>query len=407
MDNISAILIPIKLLGIKLKVANVLIQRSFMKKMVLVVWLFLIGSSLAQDLKQQAVKTYADIVFASYQDTLVLTETLQDAIDAFLADPNQETMNAAKEVWLAAREPYGQTEAYRFYGGPIDDEDGPEGLINAWPLDEVYIDYVEGAPEAGIINNLTAYPEINKELLVSLNEVGAEENISTGFHAIEFLLWGQDLSAESNGQRLYTDYTTATNADRRSAYLAAAAELLLEDIKTLVDAWNPELSGNYRETFLALGPDEALQNMFTGMGVLSKSELPGERIFTAYDNQDQEDEHSCFSDNTHRDIANNFQGIENVYVGNYIRIDGSMVTGVGLKDVIADLDPSLNDEMLGLLEQAKKETQALYVPFDQAIINEDTRPQVLRLVSSLLDLGDKIAEVGGTLGLTINTALPE
>ena len=378
-----------------------------MKKMVWVLWLLLIGSSLAQDLKQQAVQTYADIVFASYQDTLVLTETLKSTIHAFLSDPNQETMNAAKDAWIAAREPYGQTEAYRFYGGPIDDEDGPEGLINAWPLDEVYIDYIEGMSEAGIINNLTAYPEINKDLLISLNEVGAEENISTGFHAIEFLLWGQDLSSETNGQRAYTDYTSAANADRRGAYLAAAGELLVEDIKSLVDAWNLDVAGNYREAFLALEPDAALQNMFTGMGVLSKSELPGERIFTAYDNQDQEDEHSCFSDNTHRDIANNFQGIENVYVGNYIRTDGSVVSGVGLKDVIAELDPALNDEMLGLLEQAKKETQALYVPFDQAIINDETRPQVLALVSSLLDLGDKIAEVGGVLGLTINTALPE
>ncbi|MCB0226566.1 MAG: iron-regulated protein, partial [Anaerolineae bacterium] len=156
-------------------------------------------------LKTEAVETYANIVFANYEDAYNSAVELQDKIDAFVADPTAETMQAAKEAWLAAREPYGQTEAFRFYGGPIDDEDGPEGLINAWPLDEVYIDYVDGEETSGIINDVETYPTIDKELLISLNEVGAEENISTGFHAIEFLLWGQDLSSDGAGNRPYTD----------------------------------------------------------------------------------------------------------------------------------------------------------------------------------------------------------
>ena len=268
------------------------------------------------------------------------------------------------------------------------------------------MDYIEGAPDAGIINNTADYPEIDRELLESLNEVGAEENVSTGYHALEFLLWGQDLSAEASGQRPYTDYTTAEHADRRGAYLAAAAELLVENLGTLVEAWNPEVSGNYRESFLAADPDASLTNILTGMGVLSKSELPGERIFTAYDNQDQEDEHSCFSDNTHRDIVNNFQGIENVYMGRYERIDGSVVEGTGLNAVVAEVDSNLNETMTALLEQAASETQAIPAPFDQAIISDESRPQIFELVSTLLDLGDTIAEVGGTLGVSINTGLP-
>ena len=291
---------------------------------------FWIVTGLAQTPKQQAIQTYSDIVLASYQDTLTLTQALQNTIDDFLAEPSQETLDMAKQAWLSVREFYGQTEAYRFYGGPIDDEDGPEGLINAWPLDEGYIDYVEGSTDSGVINNLKDYPEITKELLILLNEVGAEENIAAGFHAIEFLLWGQDLSDVSAGQRPFTDYTTAPNSARRGAYLSVVTELLLENLQLLVDAWSPEIAGNYRETFLALEPDMALQYMLTGIGVLAKSELAGERIFTAYDNQDQEDEHSCFSDNTHRDIATNFQGIENVYMGSYIRMNGEIIDGVGL-----------------------------------------------------------------------------
>ena len=365
-----------------------------------------LSCGLAQSVKQDAISTYADIVFASYEDSLTLAQELKTAVDAFLTAPGESMLAAAKDAWLAAREPYGQTEVYRFYGGPIDDANGPEGLLNAWPLDEAYVDYVEGVPDAGIINNTADYPEIDKELFESLNEVGAEENVSTGYHALEFLLWGQDLSAETSGQRPYTDYTTAPHADRRGAYLATAAELLVENLQTLVNAWDPEVSGNYRESFLAADPDASLTNILTGMGVLAKSELAGERIFTAYDNQDQEDEHSCFSDNTHRDIVNNFQGIENVYVGRYERIDGSVVEGTGLNAVVAEADSSLNETMTALLEQAASETQAIPAPFDQAIISDEARPQIFELVSTLLDLGDTVAEVGGTLGVNINTGLP-
>jgi putative iron-regulated protein len=335
---------------------------------------------------------------------------LQDALAAFVADPSEATHAAAKSAWLAANEPYGQTEAYRFYGGPIDDAGGPEGLLNAWPLDEAYIDYVDGAPDAGIINNVDEYPAITKDLLVSLNEAGAEENISTGYHAIEFLLWGQDFDAAGSGQRTYTDYVVGgdvPHADRRGQYLLAAASQLVDNLATLKAAWDPAAAGNYRAGFLAGEPDVALEGVLTGLGVLAKSELAGERMFTALDNRDQEDEHSCFSDNTHRDIITNQQGIANVYTGSYTRLDGSTITGPSLADVVAAVDPELNRQMLALLAQSSEQVNAIYVPFDQAIVLPEERTKVFDAVMTLQDLGDKIAEVAGTLGLAINTALPE
>ena len=354
--------------------------------------------------------TYADIVFASYQDALTGASTLQQAVDAFLADPSADHFEAAKEAWLAAREPYGQTEAYRFYGGPIDDADGPEPLINSWPLDENYIDYVEGEADAGIINDLANYPEITQDVLVELNQKSAEENISVGYHAVEFLLWGQDLSKDGPGQRPFTDYVaggTAANQERRGQYLKITTDMLVEALTELTAAWDPAQPDNYRATFMALAPDAALENILTGIGVLAKSELSGERMFTAYDNQDQEDEHSCFSDNTHRDLINNLQGIINVYTGSYTRLDKSVVSGTALADVVEAAAPDLNQDILALLDSAKQQTGALYVPFDQAIVRPDTREAVLDDVFTLQDLGDKFAEVAITLNLTINTALPE
>jgi putative iron-regulated protein len=356
--------------------------------------------------KQAVLQTYAEIAYASYTDSLLLAQELQTAIDAFLEDPTEETFQAAKDAWLASNEPYGQTEVYRFYGGPIDAEDGPEGLMNAWPLDEAYVDYVEGDPDAGIINNTADYPDITEALLLDLNEQGAEENIATGYHAIEFLLWGQDLSAETNGQRPYTDYTTAPNAQRRATYLRIVANRLVNDLQAMVDAWEPAMD-NYRAAFVSGDPDVGLTNILTGMGVLSKSELAGERMFTAYDNQDQEDEHSCFSDNTHRDIITNAQGIANVYYGSYTRLDGTIVEGTGLDDLVALVDPELNTAMLSALEGSLAAVNTIPVPFDQAIIAPESRSLVLDAVFLLQDQGDLIAEIATALGLTINTALPE
>ncbi len=213
-----------------------------------------------------------------------------------------------QHAWLRARDDYGVTEIYRFYEGPIDNEEnGPEGLINAWPLDESYIDYVDGDASAGIVNRPGEFPVIDADLLVSLNEEGGEENVSTGWHAIEFLLWGQDLNADGPGYRPVEDYTVNENADRRRAYLSVASDLLLTHLQDMVDAWAPG-TNNYRSQFASKDTDEALTDIITGIGEMSRGELAGERMTVAYEERSQEDEHSCFADNTNADIIANALG---------------------------------------------------------------------------------------------------
>ena len=170
------------------------------------------------NLKASVVDNYAAGAHSSYLKSLNSARALDAAIDSFLAAPSQARLDAAKHAWLRARDDYGVTEIYRFYEGPIDnEEDGPEGLINAWPLDEAYIDYVDGDSDAGIVNNPGDHPVIDAELLVSLNEEGGEENVSTGWHAIEFLLWGQDLNVDGPGYRPVEDYATNYQCRPRAA----------------------------------------------------------------------------------------------------------------------------------------------------------------------------------------------
>ena len=361
-------------------------------------------------LKQEILSNYADIVYATYQDSYTTAVELKNKIDAFVASPSATTLQEAKDAWLAAREPYGQSEGFRFASGPIDDADGPEGSLNSWPLDENYVDYVIGAPTAGIINDVTNYPTIDKATLIAANQAsGVEENVSIGYHAIEFLLWGQDTSATGAGARAYTDYVvggTADNQTRRGEYLKACAEILLDDLQALLDEWAPGSTTNYRHTFTNQSANEGLRQMLTGIGVLSKSELAGERIFTAYDNQDQEDEHSCFSDNTHRDIITNTLSIQNVYTGSYQRVDGSTVSGSSVADLIALIDASTGTTMTTNLADSWTKVNAIYTPFDQAIVLSAERPKVLEAVNALQAQGDQLVVIASKLGITISTDLP-
>ena len=357
-----------------------------------------------EDLKAAVVDNYAAGAYASYARSLTSARAMDAAIDNFLAAPSQPRLDAAKRAWLLARDDYGVTEIYRFYEGPIDNEEnGPEGLINAWPMDESYVDYVEGDPSAGIINKPEEFPAINAELLVSLNEEGGEENISTGWHAIEFLLWGQDMNTDGPGYRPVEDYTTNPNAQRRATYLAVTSDLLLSHLQDMVDAWAPG-QNNYRDQFVAKDADAAITDIITGIGEMSRGELAGERMTVAYEERSQEDEHSCFSDNTIADIVANAKGIQRVYLGEY-----GAVSGPGIKDLIAAEDQVLADTLESEINRSVFLATSIPAPFDGQLLegladSDPGRRAVLDTIVALENQTDTIVSAAQKVGITISVS---
>ena len=310
--------------------------------------------------------TYANIAEAGYADSLATAQTLQAAVDALIADPSETNLQAAKDAWLASRVPYQQTEVYRFGNAIVDDW---EGKVNAWPLDEGLIDYVDasyGGPTdenefaaLNVVANATFTlsgedidaTDITPAFLEGqLHEAdGVESNVATGYHAVEFLLWGQDLNGHGTGagNRPWTDYAaggdcTNGNCDRRADYLKAATDLLVSDLEWMAAQW--ATGGDARAEVLA---DDAagLSAILTGMGSLSYGEVAGERMRLGVMLNDPEEEHSCFADNTHNDHYYDGLGVQNVYFGSYTRIDGSTVTGASLSDLVAETDAALDAEM--------------------------------------------------------------
>ena len=334
----------------------------------------LAGPAFAAD-KAAVLNTYADIAEAGYADSLATAKTLDAAIDALIAEPSAEALEAAKEAWLAARVPYQQTEAFRFGNAIVDDWDGKG---NAWPLDEGLIDYVDasygGPSEENEFNllNVVATPkftlggtevdaaEITPALLEeTLQEAdGIEANVATGYHAIEFLLWGQDLNGTDHGAgtRSYTDYLsgdacTGGNCDRRGAYLQAASELLMSDLEWITGQW--AAGGEARETVLA-DEDAGISAILTGMGSLSYGETAGERMRLGVMLNDPEEEHDCFSDNTHNSHYYDGLGVQNVYLGEYQRVDGTLISGPSVSDLVAETDAALDVEMKAALSDTMR-----------------------------------------------------
>ncbi|WP_170763772.1 imelysin family protein [Ruegeria lacuscaerulensis] len=316
--------------------------------------------------KTDVLNTYANIAEAKFDDSLIAAKSLQAAVNALIAEPSDATLNAARAAWVAARVPYQQTEVYRFGNAIVDDW---EGKVNAWPLDEGLIDYVDaayGGPtdenEFAALNVIANSSfelsgetidasEITPELLgETLHEAdGIEANVATGYHAIEFLLWGQDMNGHGAGagNRPWTDYAqgddcTNSNCDRRAQYLSAATELLVSDLEWMANQWK---QGGEARAVLTADETAGVSAILTGMGSLSYGEQAGERMRLGLMLNDPEEEHDCFSDNTHNSHYYDGLGVQNVYLGSYTRIDGTPVSGASLSDLVTATDPSLDAEM--------------------------------------------------------------
>jgi putative iron-regulated protein len=305
---------------------------------------------------------------------------LGDAVDALRAAPTAATLAAARAAWCAARRAYGRIEVMRFQGGPIEPL---EPCLNSWPVDEAYLDRTVDGKATGIVQNVRDFPQPSAALLRLANERGGEANICLGWHAAEFLLWGQDLSTSGPGDRRPTDFDAAHDpfAARRGECLRTITAVLVDDLRTLHAAWAPA-ADNHRRGFESAGRD-ALRDALTGAVVLSAFELGGERLTVAHETRDQEQEHSCFSDTTCADLEANQLGIVDVCLGD---------RDTGHPGVASLLGPRAQDLAALLRARLQATTNALRAipqPFDQAILGPDDAPGRRAIAAAIVALEEQ------------------
>lgn len=360
-----------------------------------------------------SLRGYADLAFAEYSDSVSAARELLGAIEAFVSDPSETGLTRSRSAWIASRIPYCQTEAFRFYGGPID---RVETAVNTWPIDETYIESRDG--RLGIINDEASYPDITEESLTALNMKEGETSVSTGFHAIEFLLWGQDRDPMGPGSRPHTEFVVdaasrrapvpaAKEARRRGQYLLAATRLLVRHLDSVANEWADGKPDNYRQQFLSMPPQDALGLALKGMGTLSGPELSGERLTVAYETKDQENEHSCFSDNTRDDLEHDAIGIQNLCIGKYHRANGAELERPGLCALVADVDPAFGSTLRETIATSVTAVSAISSPFDQAILGNDAAPgrvSIKRAIVALNAQTNALTKAAAALGASIPLA---
>lgn len=388
------------------------------------------GAALAAVAPDEVLSTYGDIAQAIYEDSLNEARAMQSAIEVFLAGPNDATLSAARAAWIEARIPYQQSEGLRF-GNPY--VDNWEGRVNAWPLDEGLLDYVaDNYGDSSDMNplytlNLIAEDQIrigareidarviDAALLGELHEgMGVEANVATGYHAVEFLLWGQDLNGTGPGagNRPPSDYDVAActngNCERRAQFLRVVTELLVADLEEMAVAWAP--GGAARQELAAKGEEGGLATILTGIGSLSYGELAGERMRLGLILRDPEEEHDCFSDNTHNSHYYNQVGMIALWRGEYARVDGSTISGASLRDYVLARDPEAAARMdaamaeaLTRLGEIKTAADSGRMAYDQMLAaeNPDGNRMIQEAVDALIAQTRADEAVVASLGLAI------
>src|SRR5258705_1896985 len=335
------------------------------------------AASVAPPKPADVLNTYQDIAHAMYEDSFTAGKALQASVDALLADPTAAKLTAARAAWKAARVPYLQSEGFRFGNAIVDEW---EGEVNSWPLDEGLIDYVAASYGANSDENplYTLNVIARKQIRIGAKQVdasvidkkflrqlqhaqGVEANVATGYHAVEFLLWGQDLhgTGPGAGERPASDYDlkacTHGNCDRRGQYLKAVTGLLVDDLGEMAANW--AAGGKARKDLAAKGQDGGLSTVLTGIGSLSYGEMAGERMKLGLILHDPEEEQDCFSDNTHNSHYYDELGMTEIWHGRYTRTNGSVVQGPSFRDYATAKNPAvakrMDDRMADVLAKVK------------------------------------------------------
>lgn len=335
---------------------------------------------------------YQALVLKNYEAVLQSNQELLKKAQELVKAPTMASLDAAKDAWKKARLIYSPTEPYRYYGGPIDDaEKGVEGLMNAWPIDEAYLDYVKGNAKSGLVSDTKLLPQISKTALAELNEKGGERNVSTGYHAIEFLLWGQDFSLKSAGERPFSDYATANETNiRRGQVLIALCELLVDHSQLLVTSWQPQ--SEYVKKFMAETSEEFLRKILVGVTSLSADEMGGERLTVALEKNDPEHEQDCFSDFSVEDLKANQAGIEEIY------------TKTGLKELFEKQSKNDAKKLSQEMKNVKNSLQKIKAPIDALISDPKAkgRKDIQATITHLQKQSQAIGQIAHTWNIELN-----
>ena len=343
-----------------------------------------------QKAKVKAVETYGRIVEASFLNSLLRAIELRKHAKLLVTKPTLENHILAKISWVQARLPYLQSEALFPYADSA-------ASINKWPINPGYVDYVDGNPASGIISNPNQFPDLSPEVLEQLN---SKDGIATGYHVIEFLLWGEAPAGSDRGKRTHNDYDAAkgNKAVRRGTFLVSCCDHLIRKLAEQLADWKSGAPENARAKYEKLSTEDALEKMFSGIASFAARHPDISKPTGTKNITDQYGANAKFSGLGYIDLIHNAAGIANIATGAYVGIDGKIkVQGVGLIEMAEQVSPVRSERLRHYVNASIRSVKVLNASLNRASVHDGKLPEeghsriFLRALANLLKEINKLA----------------
>ena len=340
-----------------------------------------------QDAEYDAIiNQYVDqVVLPTYNDLKAKNSALYQAVVDFGDDPSDAKFQAICDAWLVAREPWESSEAFLF--GPVADN-GLDPNMDSWPLDQEAIVKMLESQQWNDMEWTGDYDEDD-------DAIAAAQNVR-GFHTLEFLAFrdgkARTLTDQATDDEAANAVYNAANATAWAQYMRNTAQLLVDDVTTLCDAWN----NGYADKFKSHNGGEftsglsCIEQLIDGCidiaGEVGQAKIgdPYDLYVSGKTNEALYAVESWYSWHSRDDYTNNIYSIRNAYFGSR---DGS-VNKNSLSKLVAKYNAELDADVKAAITNAANAIQAIPQPFRNNINSKEAQA-AMEACAELSDILEK------------------
>ena len=285
----------------------------------------LLNPELSASAKEIALE-YVQQIDTDFKQAGIEIEKFQSSIATLTDQTNIENLNLSKQAWLNAHSAYELTTLHRYYATQLMGEQDSLVLmqlqyqINHWPIVPGYIDYVDGYPDSGIVHDINV--NLDADSLREQHGSFDVSEVTLGFHAIEFLLWGYDADSvarpatdfdavlELTPKEIESGYTLEQlSNNRRRLFLSVVVDTLVKDFLALQSLWLAE-EPSISQRIESISGTELIVILADSMSAMLTQELLQRSLYPMLNGNFVESVQSPYSRSTQNAVSSQLSGLE-------------------------------------------------------------------------------------------------
>ena len=285
----------------------------------------LLNPELSASAKEIALE-YVQQIDTDFKQAGIEIEKFQSSIATLTDQTNIENLNLSKQAWLNAHSAYELTTLHRYYATQLMGEQDSLALmqlqyqINHWPIVPGYIDYVDGYPDSGIVHDINV--NLDADSLREQHGSFDVSEVTLGFHAIEFLLWGYDADSvarpatdfdavlELTPKEIESGYTLEQlSNNRRRLFLTVVADTLVKDFLAVQSLWLAE-KPSISQRIESISGTELIVILADSMSAMLTQELLQRSLYPMLNGDFVESVQSPYSRSTQNAVSSQLSGLE-------------------------------------------------------------------------------------------------